>query len=103
MLNPTLLQSVESRLESSPHIRPEHLSSLGRGAEPECGQLAVNDFETGDLLVVQLAAVEDEHQRVIPRAMRRHPLDAEQLDHPKIETEFFIELPARRFVWCLVG
>jgi hypothetical protein len=35
--------------------------------------------------------------------MRRHPLDAEQLDYLKIEAKFFVELPARCFVWCLVG
>ena len=49
------------------------------GAEPAVGQLIITKLQGCDLGSVKRAAVEDEHQRVIPGTVRTDPIDHQQV------------------------
>ncbi|MDQ3276391.1 MAG: hypothetical protein M3Q39_15550, partial [Actinomycetota bacterium] len=75
----------------SPDVGPESLLCLFFGAELERGQLTVDECEAGNLRVVQLPTVEDEREQIIPRPVRRHPVDAEQAADAKFEAKLLGE------------
>jgi hypothetical protein len=63
-------QGVEGDLDTPPDVRAEKVGGFILGEEPKRGQLVVQQPETGDAALVQDAAIEDEHQRVVPGAVR---------------------------------
>src|SRR6266702_2337995 len=63
-------QGIEGHLDTPPDVWAEKRGGVLPGEEPERGQLIVKQPETRDLARVQFAAIEDEHQRVVPGAVR---------------------------------
>src|SRR6516164_67940 len=74
-----------------PGIQP--CSRGGGGAELVCLQLPVAEAELGDLRAAHDSAVEDEGEQIVPRVMRRDPLDAEQALRRCVDAKFLPEFP----------
>jgi hypothetical protein len=88
------LERAEGGCGALPNVGTEQFACLVAGAEAEGGDLVVGNLEASDHLRLEDSAVEDEYQRVAPRAVRWDPFDAQEGADRDIEAELLEKLTA---------
>lgn len=83
------LHCVECILRALPDVGAQQFCGLVVGAEAETGELVVGDLERVDCGRSEGAAVEDEHDCVVPWSVWCNPVDAEERANLDVQAEFF--------------
>src|SRR6266487_248043 len=94
---------LQSNPHAPPHVVPKQLRRFVLGAEPKRPQLPIDELQLVNLLLGERSAIEDEHQQIVPRPMRCHPVHNKHTADRQLQPEFLSHLTPYRLPGRLVG